>query len=431
MILFLSACQPISFGEIDSEPSFSEPPRKAWQEAVTYEAKNYEIVRGLWISQFDLFPICVDGEKQRKEADYTRRAQQMIDNAASLGINTVFVQVRPNGDSFYPSELFPSSRYATGRIGSSFEYDPFSILLELAHKAELSVHAWINPLRCFSEGDRATLNEAKSSEAYRALLWSNRSLYDDYIQPVNGIWYLNPAYKETRGLVCEGVAEILSRYNVDGIHIDDYFYPTTEQSFDAVAFAAYRSRDGTDSLGAFRREAINCLVKELWETVRAAGGNRLFGVSPGGNLERNYNELYADVAAWCAKDGYVDYLCPQIYFGWEHDTIPFAKACERFSALTANTSIRLIIGMTLGKAYDGYYGKEDSYAGSGKTEWIEHTDVLRRCFFYAEELTNGNGVAYFSYQYFFSPTDGTEIKETASERSGFVPLLKEDSKKYF
>ena len=201
----------------------------------------------MWLSQFDLFPICVNEGKQRRKSDYIRRVEQLLENVVSIGINTLFVQVRPNGDSFYPSALFPSSRYATGRIGAAFDYDPFSILLARAHGKGLSVHAWINPLRCFSEQDRATL-----TGEYPTLIWTeNTSETKDVIVPVGGVWYLNPSREAARSLICDGAREILSLYTVDGIHIDDYFYPTTDPSFDSLSFAEYQKRAASSPSGSF------------------------------------------------------------------------------------------------------------------------------------------------------------------------------------
>lgn len=424
LIWSLSACRSPSFATDEITASGSAPTQEPWIEPLTYEARNFDEVRAMWLSQFDLFPICVNEGKQRRKSDYIRRVEQLLENVVSIGINTLFVQVRPNGDSFYPSALFPSSRYATGRIGAAFDYDPFSILLARAHGKGLSVHAWINPLRCFSEQDRATL-----TGEYPTLIWTeNTSETKDVIVPVGGVWYLNPSREAARSLICDGAREILSLYTVDGIHIDDYFYPTTDPSFDSLSFAEYQKTGGKLSLGEFRRNATRQLVSELHRTVLAAGGGRLFGVSPAANLERNYHELYADVERWCA-DGILDYLCPQIYFGWEHDTLPFAETCDIFARLVEKNDIRLIVGMTLGKAYDGYYGKIDSYAGTGAREWIEHTDILSRCFSYTQKTERCNGVAFFSYQFFFSPADGSEISETAAERASLLPLLKEAKNK--
>ncbi|MBR2353728.1 MAG: family 10 glycosylhydrolase [Clostridia bacterium] len=390
--------------------------------AAKEESVHHPWISAMWLSQFDLAPILTHHDAQREKKDYTERIRILLNNIQANGINTLFVQVRPNGDSLYPSDLFPSSAYAVGKTGTAFLYDPFAILLELAHERNLSVHAWINPLRLFSD-----VTQIKLSEDFPALQWCRDN--NGRAVLVDGIWYLNPAYEETRKLVSAGAAEILDRYAVDGIHIDDYFYPTTSESFDHIAFAEYQKKGGTCSLGDFRRDAVNRLVASLYQTVHTAKGSHKFGISPSGNAQRNYEELYADVAHWCANTGYVDYICPQIYFGLEHGTHDFRSVAAQFDAMIQEESVALYIGMTLEKAYNGFYGKEDIYAKTGSREWIESQNVLARCFTYTQELRHANGVAFFSYRLLFSTESGNMLKATEKEWQALLPLLMKKGKK--
>ncbi len=417
LIPLLSACTgylPIS----NEKPQTFPTPKETAPLDSPYQAKNYDSVKAMWLSQFDLYPICVQNGRQRPLADFLPRIQQMIDNITTLGINTIFVQVRPNGDSLYPSEIFPMSQYAVGRVGAKPEYDPFDMILRTAHNAKLSVHAWINPLRCFSSANRKNL-----TEEYLLVRWCET----DYMREIDGMWYLNPAYGEVHRLIADGIREILEKYPVDGIHMDDYFYPTADPSFDDHAYGNYIENGGTFSLSDFRRASVNKMVATLYQTVKSKNKSLLFGISPGGNTQRNYHELYADVAAWCKNSGYVDYICPQLYFGFEHATVPFDRLCEEFSQMTKAGYARLIIGMTLGKAYNGFYGIEDAYAGSGRREWIENTDILYRSLTRAAQTPNCDGVAYFSYQFFYSPENGRKTEATARECESFLPLLKTTS----
>ncbi len=372
-------------------------------------------IRAMWLSQFDLSPMLTENGKPRAQADAERRLGEAMKNIASQGLNTVFVQVRPNGDSFYPSDLFPMSHYAVGSIGGTVSYDPLALILAAAKDQSLSVHAWINPLRLFTDERQSTL-----SDQYRHVAFCRDQT--DRASLVGGTWYLNPAYAEVRQLITDGIRELLLAYPVDGIHIDDYFYPTTETSFDEQAYDAYLAGGGSLSLADFRRESVNSLIRECYAAVHEDGQNRVFGVSPSGNTDRNYHTLYADVAHWCREKGYIDYLCPQVYFGIEHETYGFEAVCKEFVAMTAKQEIPLYIGMTLGKAYDGFSGKEDPYAGSGRREWIEHQDVLARCYAITQTIEGCDGVAFFSYQYFFSPTDGASVRETKEERARLFPL---------
>lgn len=400
----------------ENPPSADTSTLPAQTVCASYEAINYSPMQALWISQFDLTPILLQNGVQRAKSDFTERIQTMMQNIGGLGINTVFVQVRPNGDSFYPSRLFPMSAYAVGKIGAASAYDPFAVLLEQAHRFGLSVHAWINPFRLFTEANQNALGEH-----YLPVQWcrdgSGRAVL------VSGVWYLNPADADVRALIVDGVGEILDRYCVDGIHLDDYFYPTTASDFDAESYQAYRRSGGTLSLTEYRQNAVNLLLRSLYRRVHRDEGGRLFGVSPAGNLQRNKTELYADVAAWCSQDGYLDYLCPQVYYGLEHESRPFEAVCREFSDLIQDRPIRLCIGMTAAKACDGADGIPDRYAGSGKNEWIENRDVLARCALLSQTIPHCDGLAWFSYQYFYSPQDGSEVPQSAEEKANLLPLL--------
>lgn len=374
-------------------------------------------VRAMWISQFDLTLMCVKDGKQRKKDEYISRVSIMMARLLGMGINTVFVQVRPNGDSLYPSEIFPASLYAVGALGADFEYDPFEILLNEAKRAKISVHAWINPLRLMKDTELSSLGGE-----YLIGKWQNdQKFFGTRIVKVGEYCYLNPAYDETRELIVLGACEIMEKYGVDGIHIDDYFYPTTDENFDRNAYREYVDSGGALSLGDFRRENINKLVSELCAAARER--KKIFGVSPSGNLLRNYNELYADVKEWCEKNT-VDYLCPQIYFGIEHESFPFEDTAREFEQMCSKNGIDLIIGMTLEKAQNGSKGVGDTYAGSGRDEWIKNRDILARCFEITVEM-NCKGVAFFSYRLFYSPSDDSPVNETADERKALIAAMKQ------
>ena len=126
---------------------------------------------------------------------------------------------------------------------------------------------------------------------------------------------------------------------------------------------------------------------------------------------------------WCAEEGYIDYICPQVYFGLEHSSFDFVSTAEKWQSYIKTDSVKLIIGMSLGKAQSGV----DNYAGEGKNEWSEHKDVLKRCLEYTKELDECIGVAYFCYQYFYDPITAEPNAKTQTERDNFVPILKEIS----
>ena len=378
------------------------------------QASLAENVRAMWITQFDLTLLCLKDGRPRKREEYEARVHLMVSKLRLIDVNTVFIQARPNADALYPSSLFPPSSYAVGDTGE-FSYDPFEILVDACRAGGLSPHAWINPLRAMR-----TDSPSAQNTSYPVGQWIADS--KPYVTAVNGYYYLNPAYNEVRTLIADGAREILRTYDVDGLHIDDYFYPTTDKSFDAAAFSDYLDEGGMLSLSDFRRAQTQALIHTLSEITRAEGC--LFGVSPGGNTERNRNELYADIEAFCDV-GLLDYLCPQVYFGLKHETQPFEAVCLTFDTWATRNDLPLIVGLTLEKAASASAGGEDIYAGIARREWIEARDILAQCVKITQTLPSCQGVALFSYRLLFSPEDGTEYAPTAKECEALIPVLKD------
>ena len=392
----------------------TEPETTGSTEPAVHPGKIQDM-KALWISQFDMAQVYLDGNTQRSQEDFTARMSQILDNVKSQTFNTVFLQIRPYGDSMYPSQVYPSSACVAGETGGQLQYDPVSIIVSLARQRGLSIHAWINPLRCMKDTEIGLV-----STDYAIGRWyQDPQLNGKYLVLVNGRWYLNPAYEEVTELICAGAQETMQLYDFDGLHLDDYFYPTTDTSFDADAYSAYQAAGGQYSLADFRRDNINRLVLSLYELTHDSRSDRLFGISPGGNIDTTYNSQYADVYQWCSKPGYVDYLCPQVYWGLEHQTHHFVKVCKTFQGIMKEDSVALIIGMTFGKAYS----LEDQWAGTGKDEWKNHKDILARCLRATLELESCRGVSIFCYQYFFDPLTGQSVSETAQERENFMELF--------
>lgn len=385
------------------------------QEKAANPPVNYTDFKAVWLSQYDLMDVFTANGTQRSAADFAQYATKIFQNILQSGFNTVILQVRPNGDSFYPSSLYPASRYVTGGYERSFTYDPLAILIEKAHEQGLSVHAWINPLRCMSSE-----NLLKIDDRYPIYDWYHASDPPDRIVEVDSLLYLNPAYPEVRELIVAGAREILETYPVDGLHMDDYFYPTTAQSFDQTSYDAYLAAGGTLSLSDFRRDNLNLLVAELYALTKAVHPDLLFTISPAGNLDRVYHSHYADVFTWCSTEGYLDAIIPQIYFGMEHETHPFDATLTEWADIVTCDSIRLFCGMTLEKAAS----EVDPYAGSGKEEWAQQKDVLYRSLSAVQKEEKCRGLVCFSYQYFYDPLNGKPVTATQAELSTFLPLLR-------
>lgn len=369
----------------------------------SYSALNYSEVKGVWISYIEINNLL----KGKSKPEFRKAVGKLYDNCLSLGLNTVYVHVRAYGDAFYYSDLYPFSKYVSGSLGTKTDYDPLKILIEEAHSRGLSFQAWINPLRLCVGGDMPYV-----SESYPIGSWYKNADYKGkYIVNVNGTWYLNPAYSEAIKLVGDGVREIVSGYDVDGIHIDDYFYPTTDASFDSAAF----SNSGKSSLSAFRIANCNNLVKEIYNATHECSSTAVFGASTQGNMNNNITQLYADAESWC-RGGYIDYFAPQIYYGFENSGQPFKTCVDSWCNLVKGTNVKLYIGLALYKI-----GQEDKWAGSGQYEWQNTSTMIKRQIEYSFGKKNCSGIVLYCYNYLFS--DGYHTAAIQKEIDNFKDLL--------
>lgn len=363
--------------------------------ANAYNALNFDEQKGMWISFLEFQNIL----KGKSEGQFTASVKAMYDNCKLMGINTVYVHARSHSDSFYPSELFPWSKNVTGTIGVAPDFDPFKILVNEAHSRGLSIHAWINPLRGVSEKDMADV-----PSGYPMKQWYNDpAKKGTYIVSVDGVWYCSPAYKEVRSLITNGIKEILSKYNVDGIHIDDYFYPTTANSFDAAAFSASGSSDRT----AWRLDTVSQMVKEMYSGVKSVNPSAVFGISPQGNISNNYDFQYADVKKWASQSGYMDYLVPQIYFGFNNKTQPYEKNLQSWCDMVTNPSVKLVVGLAPYKL-----GVSENTG-----EWTSGKRILARQIETFRGSSKYGGAAFFRYESLFSPAPGvsSQVKQELAE----------------
>ena len=355
-----------------------------------YSALNYSEVRGVWISYIELAEMLTG----KTAAQFTQAIGAAFDNCAALGLNTVYVHVRSHGDAYYDSDIFPQSKYVTGTLGKKADFDPLEIMVQQAHSRGLSLQAWINPLRC------CAVSEISGADGTLIGEWASERA-GTYIVNVNGTYYLNPAYSEVTDLIAAGAAEIAANYDVDGVHIDDYFYPTTDASFDSAAY----SQSSFDTLSAFRFANCDRLVSGLYGAVKGANSSALFGVSCQGSLENNYNQMYADVKKWTTSDGYLDYIMPQIYYGFDNSAQPYETCVATWDALAVAGGKPLIVGLSVSKL-----GLEDTWAGAGKREWITDSDIIPRQFTCAAERQSYGGVCLYSYRSVFAPESSVKAQ---------------------
>lgn len=366
----------------------------------TARKQQSEEMRAIWLSYLDLKPMLLtSGDRSVGKAQFEKNIDEAFSQMKSLGLNTVIAQVRPFGDALYDSEYFPWSYLAAGEEGKAPGFDPLEVMVEKAHEKGLRLEAWVNPYRVRNAA--VTRSIAKNNPVNQMLKTGDAIKYN------NAITY-NPASQKAQELIVNGVREIVENYDVDGIHFDDYFYPTTDAAFDSASFKAYKNAGGTKSLAAWRRSNVDSLVKKVYAAIKAVDSEVTFGISPQGNLENNYDKQFIDVKKWLSEDGYIDYICPQIYFGFKNKTCPYEQTVNEWNSLIKNDT-KLYIGLAPYKI-----GTEDTYAGDkGKMEWKNSGDILARMVDSARDAKHYGGFALFRYNSVFEPQSSVRsaIKE--------------------
>ena len=329
-------------------------------------ASQNTYIKSVFIAYYELEGFT----KNNDEKTFKKEISKAFKELANKGFNRVTVQVRPCADAFYKSNYFPTSEYMFGYQGAKLIYDPLEIMIDTAHKYDLSIEAWINPYRVSQRNDFSLL--AKNNIA---LKWQNTS---KLIVLDNGI-YFNPCYNEVTDLIVKGVKEILSNYNVDSLCFDDYFYPTKDKSIDKEEYLTYKNNGGELSLFDWRRDNVNNMIKSVYSAVKTINKSVTFGISPASDMDYDYSTLYADVIKWSRNEGYIDYICPQIYFGFKNENQPFMQTTKRWCD---NATCALYIALPMYKS-----GLNDEYAGeSGKNEFKKEKNIVARQITYISKI---------------------------------------------
>ena len=278
--------------------------------------------------------------------------QNLIGQLNSLqkaGINAIIFQVRPEADALYASRLEPWSRFLTGVQGKAPEpyWDPMQFMIDECHKRGMEFHAWINPYRT----ETTLKSELAPNHVY--------NIHPEWFVTYGDQLYFDPALPESRRHICMVVSDIVSRYDVDAIHMDDYFYPYPIKGKDFPDDASFaRFGGGFSNKGDWRRSNVNVLIKKLHETIREIKPWVKFGVSPFGIYRnessdplgsktkglQNYDDLYADVLLW-AREGWIDYNIPQIYWHIGHPVADYETLVKWWARNTENRP--LFIGQSV------------------------------------------------------------------------------------
>ncbi len=360
-----------------------------------------EEMRAMWVAYPDFQELDI-----ATEAAMRATAGEMFDNCATLGLNTVIVIVRPFSDAFYESALFPWSHILTGTQGTDPGYDPLAVMVEEAHARGLRFEAYINPYRVGAVDPLAATNPAVQNPG-----WATS---------VDGALWYNPALPQVQQLITDGVVEILQNYDVDGIHFDDYFYPSfpspdADTAFDADAYAQSGS---ALSLADWRRENVNQMVQQVYAAVKTANPTVSFGISTAGNNQYNYDTMYADVNTWMATPGYVDYVMPQLYWGFDYtgasgSTAPaFQNKVNEWAAYERLPQVRLYAGLA------AYHIDDEDGGTNDQSEWASG-HILADMVTTLRTSGSFSGFALFRYNFLYNK----DLPHAPAEVAALTELL--------
>ena len=336
---------------------------------------------GLWLTYNEI--------NQMLDSGFEESMNTVIKNCQSLEINNLYFHVRAFGDAVYNSSIFPQNPKV-----KEYNFDILKYVINLCHKNGILVHAWINPYRISNTTENIDEIDPQSP-AYKWLMDDNPQ-NDKNVCIMGGI-YLNPAESEVQQIIINGVREIVSSYDIDGIHFDDYFYPTQSVEFDSLSYNEYIAYNLQPlSIEDWRRINVNSLLSGTYNAIKHLNEKVVFSVSPAASVENNYNNLYADVRAW-VDNGYVDAIIPQLYFGFNYpdENYKFENLLKTWQDVVAlNPDVKLYIGLAAYKA--------NPSLEADKVEWQQNFDIIKRQVEFADNNPKVNGYVYFSYSSLFS-----------------------------
>ncbi len=340
---------------------------------------NFEEDRYVFISYIDYSYLKGKDEKILKE-----EINKMVLNIKENNFNGIILQVRAFSDAIYYSKIFSPSLYIVNNENDKLKLDMLDYFIKLSHENNIKLIAWINPYRIRSNNDISSISDNNIVNKY---------LNTSSVEIKNGI-YFNPAKDEVLDLIIKGVLEIVKNYDVDGILYDDYFYPS--KTCDLNDYKLYKLNGGLKSLEDFRRDNINKLIRKTYEKIKEVNSDVLFGISPSGNMNNNYNAEYLDIN-YLIENKIVDFIMPQIYYGFDNTNLPFVNTVNSWSNLVKDTNIKFYVALALYKS-----GLEDKYAKVGINEWINNNDIISKQIIVSRNTYNYEGFSIFRYDYLFN-----------------------------
>ena len=318
-------------------------------------------LRGVWVASVS--NIDWPSKKGLSADQQKREFLTILDNVKKWNMNAVFVQVKPTSDAFYPSKYSPWSEYLTGTQGVNPGYDPLKFMVEESHKRGIEFHAWFNPYRLSTSSSRDRLSS--DNIGHKRPEWT---------VAYGGQLYLNPGIPEVNDYVVNSIVEVVKNYDIDGVHMDDYFYPykvKNQEYPDSEQFRKYGSK--FSSVADWRRNNVNTLVEKLHKAIKKEKKNVEFGISPFGVWRnsstdpirgsetkagvQNYDDLYADILLWMNK-GWIDYVAPQIYWNQGHRSAEYNTLVKWWSKYAGQSNTNLYIGQAAYKINEWKDAKE-------------------------------------------------------------------------
>ena len=383
---------------------------------LTGHTTNFLNYRAVWLSYLE-FNSYRKSVKNNNESNFRKFYKHILQKIKTLGCNRIIVQVRPFGDALYASDYFPWAACISGTQGKNPGYDPLKIMVEMSHKEGIAIEAWINPYRISSGDSIQSLSKTNPARKW----FSSQNTKRNVLSYKRSLYY-NPASESVRNLIIQGVREIVENYEVDGIHMDDYFYPSFTENDVTTAFDAQEyiqqsetssfsskfssnalntnsnsdesSNIDIDALAKWRRNNVNQLISGIYKTIKTHNSKITFGISPAGNLDnlRSNLEYYVDIDTWANDPGYVDYLMPQIYWGFTNKIAPFDKVTDEWVSLMINSPAKLYIGLQL-------YRMGSNEPGQSDTAELQKVSLIAKELSYLKKQSKIEGYCLFSYQY--------------------------------
>ena len=383
---------------------------------------NESDLRGAWVSNV----ANIDTPRGLPIEEYKAALDRIINKAAEYNMNALIFQVRPTNDAYYPSKLNPWSRFITGTEGQDPGFDVLEYVINEAGKKGIRIHAWMNPYRVGMK----PIDEYGSKEAYLETLsennWARLHPEHTILDGLNKV-ILSPSHPEVIKFVTDSIMEVVNNYDVDGVHIDDYFYPYAkiEEEKEMDDYLKYRDTP-EQSFDDFRRSNVDKMIKSIHDAMKNSlnkKGNKIeFGISPFAIYRSNilidpetgwekgsfhskgvlqcYLGLYSDIYRWM-KEGWIDYVVPQLYFPFERPDVTYHDLTAWWAEISKETGTKLYTGNAIYQM-----------GNPEKKEW-QNPDEIKNQLSFNSNFENIKGSIFFTFRDFFEGEN--EIKNKALE----------------